>query len=134
MVPRLIAYSGTRSIPAKGQTIPANGMVVCDAGAYSPSVRCGPIEEPEAEAWGELRGNGNPILWTEDVLLPAALGDSGGPLWERSTGEAVGTLTGTSFRRSWFTPLEEIPGHPAAPGSLSALGTEGEPLHLVKGN
>ena len=64
-------------------------------------------------------------------------GDSGGPYWERGTSKAMGTLTGGvgteegSEGASWFAPVLEIPGYPKAPGSLNALGTEGEPLHRV---
>jgi YD repeat-containing protein len=133
IVPRLIRYSDTQSIRVHGATTVSEGMVVCRAGAFSPKVKCGAAEwPPKCERWGELRGNGDPVLCTIRTEIPIAGGDSGGPYWARASGDAVGTLTGGWGPASWFTPVEEIPGYPKAQGSLNALGIEGDPLHLVK--
>jgi len=109
------------------------GQIVCRAGQYNPVVKCGAVEwPPKCERWGEINENGDPVLCTLRTEIPIAPGSSGGPYWERATGKAVGTLTGGIAGASWFTPVEEIPGYPKARGSLKALGTEKEPLHLVK--
>jgi hypothetical protein len=139
-VPRLIRRSDTQFTRITGSTQVKQGMVVCRAGAVSPEVRCRAAEwPPKCERWGELRENGDPVLCTIRTEIPIQGGDSGGPYWERATGKAVGTLTGgignvsgAIHGASWFTPVEEIPGYPKAPGSLTSLGVEGEPLHVVK--
>ena len=43
-------------------------------------------------------------------------GDSGAPVWDVRTGEAVGIITGSY----WFTPLLALNGYPGAPGVLNA--------------
>jgi sugar lactone lactonase YvrE len=139
LVPRLIRRSDTAFTRIAGTTAVTEGMVVCRSGAISPEPRCRAAEwPPKCERWGERYENGDPVLCTIRIEIPIQGGDSGGPYWERSTGKAVGTLTGgvnnlpgLLHGESWFTPAEELPGYPKAPGSLSALGIDGEPLHLV---
>ena len=139
IVPRLIRRSDTEFTRINGSTAVTEGMVVCRAGQYSPRITCRKAEwPPKCERWGELRENGDPVLCTIRTEIPIQPGDSGGPFWERATGDAVGTLTGglgnikDTEGAAWFTPVEEIPGYPKAPGSLNSLGVEGEPLHIVK--
>jgi YD repeat-containing protein len=130
-VPRLIrAPNGFVQI--KGTATVKEGMIVCRAGAFSPNIKCSSVYLPViCDRWNEVDENGNPILCTIETTIPIAAGDSGGPYWEQGTRKAVGTLTGGIGHLSWFTPVREIPEEPAAPGSLSALGSETEPLHLV---
>jgi YD repeat-containing protein len=138
IVPRLIRRSSTKFTRIKGAAVAMEGMIVCRAGSISSHVQCGPEEwPPKCERWGEHFENHDPVLCTIRTEIPIKGGDSGGPFWERGTSKAVGTLTGgvgtedESEGAAWFTPVLEIPGYPKAPGSLNALGTEGEPLHLV---
>jgi YD repeat-containing protein len=132
IVPRVIRYSDTQAKVINGVTTIKEGMVVCRAGQSSPNIKCGPAEwPPKCERWGEVRENHNPVLCTIRAEIPIALGDSGGPYWERATTKAVGTLTGGISNASWFTPVEEIPGYPKAPGILNALSVENQPLHVV---
>ena len=133
ILPRLIRKSDTTFGRINGTSTVTEGMLVCRAGQYSPNVKCGSAEwPPKCERWGELRENGDPVLCTIRTEIPIAPGDSGGPYWERATGNAVGTLTGGIANASWFTPVLELPGYAKAQGSLNALGVEGEPLHLVR--
>jgi hypothetical protein len=139
IVPRLIRRSDSEFTRINGSTAVTEGMVVCRAGQYSPRITCRKAEwPPKCERWGEERENGNPVLCTIRTEIPIQPGDSGGPFWERATGDAVGTLTGgvgnakDTEGAAWFTPVEEIPNFPKAQGSLNALGVEGEPLHIVK--
>ena len=109
-------------------------MIVCMSGAVSYRSKCGAVEWPPVIShWGNERENGNPAMWAILAHIPIKHGDSGGPLWERGTGMAVGTLMGGGeLTPSWWSPLLPLPDRPAAPGSLAALGVEGEPLHIVK--
>jgi hypothetical protein len=139
IVPRLIRRSDSEFTRINAPATVKEGMVVCRAGQYSRHIMCRPAEwPPKCERWGQLRENGDPVLCTIRTEISIQAGDSGGPFWERSTGAAVGTLTGGVGNRSdtegaaYFTPLEEIPGYPKAQGSLNALGVNGEPLHLVQ--
>jgi len=57
--------------------------------------------------WGEVHSNGNPILTTVRYQINSKGGDSGGPIWERGTGYALGTLTGGDIDESFpesFSP------------------------------
>ena len=133
IVPRLIRLGDDQFRRTTGSTTVHEGQIVCRAGQYNPVVKCGAVEwPPKCERWGEINENGDPVLCTLRTEIPIAPGSSGGPYWEQGTGKAVGTLTGGIAGASWFTPVEEIPGYPKAPGSLQALGVDGEPLHLVK--
>jgi YD repeat-containing protein len=132
IVPRTIRYSDTQAKEINGATTVKEGMVVCRAGQSSPNIKCGPAEwPPKCERWGEIRENHDPVLCTIRAEIPIALGDSGGPYWEKATAKAVGTLTGGISNASWFTPVEEIPGYPKAPGILNSLSVENRPLHVV---
>ena len=136
LVPRLIRWSHERDIRIAGATTPKEGMVVCIAGAVRGRSKCGETDwPPETERWEPVRNNGNPFLTTVPIDINSKPGDSGGPIWERRTGDAIGTLTGGNLEwqinESWITPLKELPGYPTAPGSLRALGVGGEPLHVV---
>jgi hypothetical protein len=88
---------------------------------------------PVTKRWGAVHGNGNPLLTTIKYRINGKQGDSGGPVWERGTGYALGTHTGGDelIAESYFTPLKNIPGYPSAAGSLQALETENQELHLV---
>ena len=133
ILPRLIRLADDRFRRTTGSTTVYEGQIVCRAGASNPAVKCGAVEwPPKCERWGEINENGDPVLCTLRTEIPIAAGSSGGPYWERSTGRAVGTLTGGIADASWFTPVEEIPGYPKAQGSLNALGENDQPLHLVK--
>jgi len=140
IVPRLIRRGDSEFTRISGSTTVKPGMVVCRMGSLSPEVRCRGIEwPPQCERWNEVHENGNPIICTIETEIPIQFGDSGGPFWERDTNKAVGTLTGggpnvpgAAHGGSWFTPVEAIPGYAEIPGSLSALGVDGEPLHIVE--
>ncbi len=134
LVPRLIRWLPEQDIRIKGVTTPREGMMVCVAGSSRGRSKCGAIDwPPETRRWEEIHGNGNPILTTVPYEINVKGGDSGGPVWERGTGLALGTVTGGEEEKagSNFTPLKSLPGYPSAPGTLQAL-EDGEPLHIVK--
>jgi hypothetical protein len=134
MVPRLIRWSPDQDIRIKGVATPKEGMMVCVAGSTRGRSKCGAMDwPPETRRWEEVHGNGNPILTTVPYEINSKGGDSGGPIWERGTGLALGTLTGGEENKgeSNFTPLKPLPGYPSAPGTLQALEDK-EPLHIVK--
>jgi hypothetical protein len=134
IVPRLIRWSPERDIRVQGVATPKEGMVVCVAGSTRGRSKCDAMDwPPETRRWEPVHNNGNPILTTVPYKINSKGGDSGGPIWERSTGYALGTLTGGEEGKaeSNFTSLKELPGYPSAPGTLQALEVGGEPLHVV---
>ncbi|MGN6814974.1 MAG: hypothetical protein ACTHK3_02675, partial [Solirubrobacterales bacterium] len=134
MVPRVIRWSPDQDIRIMGVTTPKEGMVVCVAGSTRGHSKCGAMQwPPDTRRWGEEHGDGNPILTTVPFAINSKGGDSGGPIWERGTGLALGTLTaGNEIEaESYFTPLMPLPAYPSAPGTLQALEDK-EPLHIVK--
>lgn len=134
IVPRLIRWSSSRDVRVQGVAVPKEGMVVCVAGSTRGHSKCGAMDwPPETKRWEPVHNNGNPILTTVPFKINSKEGDSGGPIWERSTGYVLGTLTGGTENEasSNFTPLESLPGYPSAPGTLQALEAGGEHLHVV---
>jgi hypothetical protein len=108
-------------------------MIACIAGASRGRSKCNEIQwPPDIDTWGAVHGNGNPQLVTVHLKVNTIGGDSGGPIWERRTREALGTTTGGQEKHdnAYFTPLLPVPGYSNAPGSLAALST-GKPLRLV---
>ena len=136
LAPRLIRWSPTQDVRIQGVATPKEGMIVCASGQTRGRSKCGDIDwPPDTSKWGEKFDNKNPFLTTVPYDINGKGGDSGGPIWERSTGFALGTLTGSEedgqTNESWFTPLKEVPGYPLANGALQALEVEGQPLHVI---
>jgi YD repeat-containing protein len=137
VVPRLIYYSADRSIRVQGATTPTEGMVVCVSGSSTDQSRCGEVLwPPELFRYPPKPGltdKYSPFLWQVPFKVDTEGGDSGAPVWERGTGKAVGTLSGGGLGAyAWLTPVLPLPGRPAAPGLLNALGSPDGPLHLVQ--
>jgi YD repeat-containing protein len=139
IVPNMIRWSFVQDIRVQGVAIPREGMVVCISGAARERSKCRDIEwPPERKRWVTRNVDGvkhfTPFLTTVPMGVNSVKGDSGGPIWERGTGFAVGTTTGQSKRfpgRGYFTPLKIIPGYPSTVGSLQSLAAGGEPLKVV---
>lgn len=134
MVPRSIRWSPDLNIRVKGVARPKEGMMVCVAGAVRGHSKCGEMNwPPVTRRWEEKFDNGNPFLTTVEYEINGKEGDSGGPIWERGTSFALGTHTAGSEDKaeSFFTPLKNLLEYPSAPGSLKALGINGEDLHAV---
>jgi YD repeat-containing protein len=137
LAPKLIRWSAEQDIRIAGVATPKEGMVVCIAGAVRGRSKCGDIDwPPETSRWEPVRNNGNPRLTTVPIDLNSKPGDSGGPIWERRTRNALGTLTGGEedwkINESWFTPLKSLPGYPSAPGTLKVLQDGTKTLHLTQ--
>ncbi len=110
---------------------PTEGMVLCFSGISSQRVRCGPVNGPPE--WVAYEGKNMYQVPLGEGAIP---GDSGGPVWQMTTGNAVGLISSGpegSTTQSYITPLEAVavPEAPEGrlPGILRAPGTF--PLTLV---
>ena len=116
----------TEGLPARinGAVAPQHGQVLCVSGAHSDRVDCGHMTGVRHVAVDELPGR---VLEIVVHGLHTEGGDSGAPLWNSSSGRAVGLLAGRSLTRPnvrFFTPLIKPRGFPQekAPGALGAPG------------
>jgi streptogramin lyase len=118
--------------PAAGPSGWEVNQQLCFSGATD-EVQCGPSAgvtpyAPAAEA--DITFAGKPYLGSEvDVIqlneVEVNHGDSGSPVWNRNTGEAVGILSagaplGVEDGTAFITPLEPIPGT-TQKGALTTL-------------
>jgi hypothetical protein len=128
-------HDGTLAIQPVQGAEQVLGGIVCWSGVSSGS-HCGEIE---GEAF--VSGDGSHETLVYEAKGPAAQGDSGGPVWDPETHEAVGIMTTASpgpnpgencerlpsgsitCPRLQFTPLEQ-PAGTEAPGALRYLGVE----------
>lgn len=140
-VPRRIFRGANKSLPiinGAGDWTP--GMTLCLSGAFGGS-RCG-ATKPELlkEYFGELP------IWLIVVKTYSECGDSGSPIWNPRTGEAIALLTGgpggCAGGPTWVTPILSLEGKPyapevgpgTAPGALNAPDMNSpKPLNIVDG-
>jgi hypothetical protein len=131
--PRQIYLGPKEMQPVKGTAVPAPGMIVCASGVKTDEVLCGPVlGPPEGFGYGDPPVEGNPqinLTWEVPIDIREKRGDSGAPVWQQNTGNALG-LWNAGTRPSYVTPLlpmetdsswENILG-PQAPGILAKLG------------
>lgn len=115
LVPRGIYLSSGAAIPVKGIATPRVGMIVCSSGVTSDEEVCGMITHlPTRSDYSNKRF----LQVTYDALT--LRGDSGSPVWQHGTNNAVGLLTsgqdneetGIEEPPSYFTPLVADPARP----------------------
>jgi sugar lactone lactonase YvrE len=117
--------------PIKQAVAPQHGQLLCVSGAHSDRVDCGRMTGVRHVINSEIPGRELLIVVHGLHTEP---GDSGGPLWNKRSGHAVGLLQGKSLTRAhvrFFTPLVKPRGFPAekVPGALHAPGMGN--LHLI---
>jgi tripartite motif-containing protein 71 len=130
--PRQIYLDEHSSQPVTGVTVPVPGMIVKTSGATTDEVYSGYVEGPPVNVrYTTPPVPGNPQIsstWEVPINVYERKGDSGGPVWEAGTGNAVG-LWNAGNNPSFVTPMlamatddwnEEIA--PLAPGVLAVLG------------
>jgi hypothetical protein len=117
----LSTVSAQKFGPAK---FPEPGKTVCLSGKESKVVSCGPVAgEPEESWYEDLERGVTGRLWLVPVNMRSIKGDSGSPVWDPYTGEAVGIVSGGPEGNNDVTkiqPLMAWPGHETvAPGGLN---------------
>jgi hypothetical protein len=128
--PRAIYLSPKSSQAVTGITVPAQGMIVSTSGVTSDEVLTGVVQGPPVP----FRYEEIPSLTTYQVPIgiQEQQGDSGAPVWQTGTGNAIG-LWNAGRNPSFVTTLvaypgAEYPGFPAlgnpSPGVLPTLGFE----------
>lgn len=114
-----------------GEAILLNG--ICASGAvYAGGANCGIATEPFV-AYPE----DSPHYWVVETVAVTTHGDSGGPIWDVRTGNAVGLVEGGFGYTgpTWFTPLEPVPlpNGTTAPGLLAELDApDGGPFNVAR--
>ncbi len=106
------------------------GSILCTSGSYS-GTHCGTASEPFVSFPKD-----EPSIWVVQSTAITTSGDSGGPVWNVATGNAVGLVEGgyEDTGPTWFTPLEGVtlPNGVQAPGLLSELDASGGgPLNIA---
>lgn len=99
------------------------GSTLCASGAYHGS-DCGIASDP----FVAFPDEGEP-MWVVQTSAITTEGDSGGPIWDLQTGNAVGLVEGgyESTGPTWFTPLEAVPlpNGTTTPGLLAEMDIAG---------
>lgn len=148
-VPRWIYVTNWYSQRVTGIEEVKAGMTVCFSGVSSNRTLCGPIigDPVEGEFYDpeESLVTGpmwhipfkNPIAGTENgVPVYSIEGNSGSPIWNPYTANAVGLLSSEDSYHQFneFTPLAPVPGRSASegPGALAALGFTSEKLIFAR--
>jgi len=131
--PRQIYLGPKETQPIKGTAVPAPGMIVCASGVTTDEVLCGSVlGPPEGFGYSDAPLEGNPpisLTWEVPIDINEKHGDSGSPVWQQNTGNAVG-LWNSGTRPSYVSPLLpmqtdstwEATLGPQAPGILAKLG------------
>jgi hypothetical protein len=119
--------------------MPGLGDVVCQSSQFADKVACGPVIDLadfarlEAPKSGQLGG----WHWMLRAAVEGGPGDSGGPVWLRDTGEAVGLVAGGGADGLAITPFMRPPD--ATPGQIAGilsdphLSPTAKPLHVQVG-
>jgi YD repeat-containing protein len=103
--PRQIYLTPNSSQPVTGVVAPTTGMMVCTSGVTTDEVKCGPVEGPAIF----LTYTNAPIgTWEVPIGIWEKPGDSGSPVWQMGTGNAVG-LWNAGRLPSYVSPLLPIP-------------------------
>jgi YD repeat-containing protein len=134
--PRAIYLTPESSQPVTGIVAPTPGMLVCSSGVTTDKVECGPVEGPPVF-----------ISYTNAMIsayeVPVGIyerpGDSGAPVWQAGTGNAVG-LWNAGTLPSFVTPLlpmgtdskYETAIGALAPGVLAKLGFAPDKLSFAR--
>ncbi|MDX6634361.1 MAG: tripartite motif-containing protein 71 [Solirubrobacterales bacterium] len=125
--PREIYLGPKATLPVTGSSTPTPGMIVCTSGVTTDIAPfCGFVQGPPVL----LNYTNEPIAsWEVPIGLPERPGDSGSPVWEAGTGNAVG-LWNAGSSPSFVSPMlpmttsseYEAGLAPLAPGIFAKLG------------
>jgi YD repeat-containing protein len=141
--PRQIYLGPNASQPVVGAVEPVPGMIVCTSGVTTDRVTCGEVQGPPVSIYYTSPPiEGNPGV-DSSYMVPVGIlerhGDSGAPVWQFETGNAIG-LWNAGNNPSFVTPLlpmtvdsdwqENIGPH--APGILAKLGFSPGNLSVAK--
>jgi YD repeat-containing protein len=136
--PRYIYWAGSppRRVTSAGWAHP--GDELCFSGVKTGKVSCGTAFEATARPYPFLFGREHGSAWVIPFGVGSREGDSGAPVWDKTTGRVVGLLAGVTESRnfpdfwnttkvSWATPLIQPKGVPAgqAPGIFGAPAFDG---------
>ncbi|MDQ2629829.1 MAG: 6-bladed beta-propeller [Actinomycetota bacterium] len=127
---------GNASMKVSGVEFPNLGDIVCQSSAFLDKVVCGPVTN--VGDFDRLQAQKSKALSGWHWMIRAAVGgggsDSGGPVWMRDTGAAVGLVAGGGAEGLAITPFlrppNATPGHVAGIFSDPALSPPATPLHV----
>ncbi len=132
LVPRTVFQGGRRPAPIKGVGVAKEGTPVCISGATTEKLLCGSILGPaEVVPFYPNMADVGPF-YQVPTSLETEDGDSGSPIFNPKTGEAIGLHVFGGGDKSCFTPLLHPPQNPEgfypwlivksaqAPGALHA--------------
>jgi YD repeat-containing protein len=122
LTPRYIYLPDYPEVSVRRAVPPQVGMWVCQSGVTSDERRCGRITKLAVA----IKYEGQRMLQVEYDALTEG-GDSGAPIWQMGTNNAVGILTagsegpeGEELKPGYFTPL--LPIIPMVPGQPGVFG------------
>jgi hypothetical protein len=127
---------GRASMKVTGVTFPKLGDIVCQSSRFVEKVTCGPVtnvadfDHFENKKTKKFSG----WHWMIRAATEGGPGDSGGPVWMRETGEAVGLVAGGGEKGLGITPFKRPPN--ATPGQIAGifddphLSPSAKPLHV----
>ncbi len=136
--PRYIYWpeSPPRRVTAAGRAHP--GDELCFSGVKSGYPQCGTALDTSVQHYPFLFGHDHGNAWVVRFGVESREGDSGAPVWDKTTGDVVGLLAGATGSRnfpdfwnvdwvSYATPLIHPKGVPIsqAPGVFGAAAFEG---------
>lgn len=119
-----------------GVAFPELGDTVCQSSQFVKRVTCGPVtnvsdfDHLENAQTKKFSG----WHWMIRAAVEGGPGDSGGPVWMRETGEAVGLVAGGGSKGLAVTPFKRPPN--ATPGQIAGifsdpyLSAPTKPLHV----
>lgn len=141
--PRQIYLGPDESQPVAGVVAPSTGMIVCTSGVTTDKVECGEVLGPPVDfRYTTPPVSGNPQIsssWEVPISIYERSGDSGSPVWQFETGNAIG-LWNAGRNPSFVSPLlpmsvdsdwDALIG-PLAPGILAKLGFNPGNLAIAK--
>jgi hypothetical protein len=127
---------GRVSNKVTGVAFPELGNIVCQSSKFVERVTCGPVtnisdfdhlESPRTKKFSGWH-------WMLRAALEGGPGDSGGPVWMRDTGAAVGLVAGGGEKGLAITPFMRPPN--ATAGQIAGifsdpnLSPSAKPLHV----
>jgi YD repeat-containing protein len=103
---------GRASMKVTGVTFPQQGDTVCQSSQFLNRVTCGPVTKVgdfDRLVVDEKTGRLSGWHWMIRAAVGGGKGDSGGPVWMRETGEAVGLVAGGGEGGLAITPFKRPP-------------------------
>jgi tripartite motif-containing protein 71 len=131
---------GNSSMKVTGVAFPKVGETVCQSSAFVDKVTCGPVtsisdfDRIENRKTKKFSG----WHWMIRAALEGGSGDSGGPVWMRDSGAAVGLVAGGGAKGLAITPFmrpsDSASGQVAGIFSDPRLSPPTRPLHVQVAN